>query len=67
MAGLILKPVTLKHGERYGKLTVLGRVDTKNGVRWRVGCACGYSGMLVRAREVMSGKVKACRECSHAD
>jgi hypothetical protein len=28
-----LKPVEMSHGEKFGQLTVLGKVKTKNGVR----------------------------------
>lgn len=55
--------VTLEHGERYGKLTVLGRVDTDKGPKYRVGCQCGYSGMLVRKNALMRGRVKSCVKC----
>jgi hypothetical protein len=59
-----LKPVELEHGEKYGKLTVLGKVKTKNGVRWRCGCVCGYSGMLVRTNDLLKGRVTSCLKCS---
>ena len=59
-----LATTTLDHGERYGELTVLEQVITKKGrVRYRVGCECGYSGMLVRASHLMKGKVKSCLKC----
>jgi hypothetical protein len=60
---MILRPVELEHGERYGKLTVLGKVKTKNGTRWRCGCECGFSGVLVRTNELMKGRVKSCLKC----
>ena len=51
-------------GDRYGKLTVLEPVKTeKHGTKYRVGCVCGYSGMLVRAGALNSGRVTACRKC----
>ena len=55
---------TLEHGERYGKLTVLEQVITKKGrTRYRVGCECGYSGMLCGVNQLMKGKVKSCVKC----
>ena len=59
-----LAPVELQHGERYGKLTVLAKVKTRRGWRYRVGCDCGYSGMLLRARQLMKGRITACTKCS---
>jgi hypothetical protein len=66
---MLLAPITLEHGEVYGKLTVLDRVHTKRGTRYRVGCTCGYSGMLLRAAQLMKGSVKGCLKCegSHSD
>ena len=54
-----LAPVTLEHGEKYGKLTVLRKRDN----RYSVGCECGAR-MLVSARKLMRGTVKACLRCS---
>jgi hypothetical protein len=59
-----LSPVTFEKGEKYGKLTVLGKVKTKNGVRWRCGCACGFSGVLVRTNDLLKGRVTSCLKCS---
>lgn len=59
----LIAPVTLEHGERYGKLTVLKEVRTKRGTRYRVGCQCGYSGMLVKAKHLMEGRIGACLKC----
>ena len=56
-----LKPITLQHGERFGKLRVL--FQTPEG-RYAVGCECGYSGMKVRAKKLMRGEVTECRRCS---
>lgn len=56
--------IVLEHGERYGKLRVLKQVRTKRGIRYRVGCGCGYSGMLLRAAQLMKGRVTACLRCS---
>jgi phage-related protein len=58
-------PTTLAHGERFGKLKVLGREKLKNrsGWKYRVGCECGYSGMLVRPQALMSGRVRSCVKC----
>jgi hypothetical protein len=59
-----LAPITLEHGEVYGKLTVLGKVKKYDGrTLYRVGCVCGHSGLILSARKLMSGKVKACRKC----
>ena len=58
---MILVPISLEHGERYGRLTVLGK--TPSG-KYRVGCECGFAGFKVRAKALMSGRVKACRRCS---
>ena len=59
-----LKPLTFDHAERYGKLRVLAKVKTKNGTRWRCGCECGFSGLLVRATDLLKGRVKSCLKCS---
>jgi hypothetical protein len=59
-----LQPSTFEHGERYGKLTVIEKVKTKNGARWRVGCECGYSGLLVRANDLLKGRMTACLKCA---
>lgn len=58
------KPLVLEHGERFGKLKVLSQVRTKRGIRYRVGCECGYSGMLLRAAQLMKGSVTACQKCT---
>jgi hypothetical protein len=57
-----LPRVTLKHGERYGGLTVLG-VFKRGGGRpdhYRVGCVCGFSKDHYSARKLMRGEVKKC-------
>jgi ribosome-associated translation inhibitor RaiA len=59
-----LKPVEMSHGEKFGQLTVLGKVKTKNGVRWRCGCRCGFSGVLVRTNDLLKGRVTSCLKCS---
>lgn len=56
-----LAPVTLEHGERYGKLTVLRKRDN----RYSVGCECGFR-FLVRKNLLMKGAVKACPRCTKA-
>ena len=58
-----LAPIELQHGERYGKLTVLTKVRTNRGWFYRVGCVCGYNGMLLRAAQLMKGSVTACLKC----
>lgn len=53
------------HGERYGRLRVLGPVETKkHGIKWRVGCECGYRGMLVTANQLLKNRKTACGRCS---
>ena len=60
---MILKQPTLNHGERYGKLTVLGKVKTAHGWKYRVGCVCGNSRELHNAYRLMKGKVTQCGKC----
>ena len=55
--------MTLEHGERYGQLTVLDKVKTSHGWRYRVGCVCGYSLGLESAKRLMSGRITSCRKC----
>jgi hypothetical protein len=55
--------IELHHGERFVKLTVIEKVSTNRGNRYRVGCVCGYSGMILRAGQLMSGRVTACLRC----
>ena len=51
----------LEHGEKYGSLTV---IEAVKGKRYRVGCGkCGYSWLLVTARQFDQGKAW-CRKCS---
>ena len=64
-------PALLEHGTVFGKLTVLRRATNTKGrggnvgnVRYRCGCACGYGRVIVRGRDLRSGKVKACVKCS---
>lgn len=57
--------MTLSHGERYGTLTVLGEVKTKNGLKYRVGCTCGYSKQLVKAGRFNRGQEKCVRRSMH--
>lgn len=52
--------MTLNHGERYGKLTVLGKAEHG---RYKCACVCGFSDVKVRAKALMSGRVKSCRRC----
>lgn len=58
-----LAPIEIQHGERFGRLTVLKKLKTGRGTRYRVGCTCGYSGMLLRAAQLMKGSVTACLKC----
>lgn len=59
-----LAPVTLEHGERFGKLTVRERIKTKRGTRYICGCVCGYPNVIARAGQLMKGRVTACLKCS---
>lgn len=55
----------IEHGERYGKLTVLESLKKYDGgTRYRVGCVCGHSGMVVTAGALTSGRLVACRRCA---
>lgn len=56
--------MSLTHGERCGTLTVLGQVRTKNGLKFRVGCTCGFSKQLVRASRFNRGQEKCVRGCA---
>lgn len=59
-----LPSITLEHGERYGKLTVLYKCSSdKRGPKYRVGCACGHR-LKVSAKKLMRGEVKECRRCA---
>jgi len=58
-----MNPIELEHNERYGQLTVLAKVKTAHGWRYRVGCVCGYSAGLESAKRLMSGRIKACSRC----
>lgn len=61
-----LAPVELEHGERYGKLTVLKKAESKKkrGPKYVCGCACGYAPVFVKARHLMSGRVTSCLKCA---
>ena len=59
-----LAPVTLEHGESFGRLRILGCVKTPHGKMYRVGCECGNSRELYRAVELMRGRVKECARCA---
>lgn len=54
-----LAPVTLEHGDTFGKLTVLRKRDN----RYSAGCECGRR-ILVTATKLMRGHVKACPRCT---
>ncbi len=56
--------ITLAHGERYGRLTVLERISSKKrGPMYRCGCVCGNSRELFRAGRLMSGRDTECNMC----
>lgn len=59
-----LAPIALEHGERFGKLTVLEKLTSKNrGPRYRCGCVCGCQKVVTTARKLMRGEVKSCLKC----
>lgn len=55
-----LQPAKLKHGERYGRLTVLYKRPSDR--KYKCGCACGWR-IYVSARKLMRGEVKSCERC----
>lgn len=57
-----LAPVTLEHGDVYGKLKVL----RKRGKRYSVGCVCGFR-FLVSKRKLETREVRACGKCAALD
>jgi hypothetical protein len=59
-------PIELQHGERYGQLTVLKKVKSKRGWRYRCGCACGFGFVIANATQLMKGRVTACLKCTTA-
>lgn len=61
---MILEPVKLEHGERFGKLTVLRKITSKDhGPRYQCGCVCGCRKVFARARQLMRGEVTSCLRC----
>lgn len=64
---MILAPIELHHGERYGKLIVLRKIEAKPGVhrgpKWMCGCDCGNT-RYVKASQLMRGIVTACVMCA---
>lgn len=59
-----LHPVTLEHGEVFGKLTVLRKLESKErGPRYVCGCVCGFQNVRASAKQLMRGKVKSCLKC----
>jgi predicted SprT family Zn-dependent metalloprotease len=59
-----LAPVTIEHGERFGKLTVIQKLTSKErGPRYRCGCACGFPWVYARAQQLMRGEVTSCLKC----
>lgn len=60
------RPAGIEYGDKFGKLTVLKKERRKDrtGVLYRVGCACGNSGMMVTASALISGRRTACVKCS---
>lgn len=60
MTLIFSRPADLEHGDRFGKLTVLARVQTSHGPKYRVGCECG---MRLLMKETALKKRKACVRC----
>lgn len=60
-----LAPIVLEHGERFGSLTVIETVISKQrGKKYRCGCICGNAFFYAKARQLMRGEVKECARCS---
>jgi hypothetical protein len=53
---------TLEHGEVYGSLKVLRKIPSG---RYVCGCECGNPHVIVRAKPLMSGRVKHCYRDVH--
>lgn len=60
--GCVIATTALEHGSRFGDLTVLRPCHTKNGLKYRVGCACGLQ-MLLRPGQLTGGRYTACGRC----
>ncbi len=61
-----LAPITLTHGERYGRLTVLKQMESgSHKGRYRCGCECGNTHVYFTARALMSGKRTDCGHGNH--
>jgi hypothetical protein len=59
-----LVPVTIEHGEVFGKLTVLRKIVSKErGPRYVCGCICGSKKRIATANQLMKGTVKSCLKC----
>lgn len=53
--------ICIKTGEKFGRLTVLGRAENSRdgAVRWRCRCECGQ-GIEVRSKYLRNGKTRSC-------
>ncbi len=62
---IALPTLTIEHGERFGKLTVLRKYTSKKrGPRYACGCSCGCTKVTATANELLKGRVKACLRCA---
>lgn len=53
------------HGERYGRLTVLRRAESKRkqGPRYQCGCVCGKR-VFVKGSKLRKGITTSCGKCA---
>lgn len=58
-------PITLRHGETFGRMTVLRKMDAAafRG-RYQLGCECGNTHVYFTAKALMSGRAKECKRCA---
>lgn len=56
--------VTLEHGQQFGQLTVLKRLETNRGIRYRCGCTCGYARVRANATQLIQGRITSCDKCA---
>ena len=62
---IVLPTLTIEHGDRFGKLTVLRKFKSKKrGPRYVCGCVCGCSKVIVTGGQLAKGRVTACLRCS---
>jgi hypothetical protein len=62
---IALPTLTIDHGERFGKLTVLEKIRSKKrSPKYRCGCVCGYSKVEATAQQLMRGRKTSCLKCA---